>query len=124
MKASDFIFSPDGEPVEANYRTLRQVCAKLKIPYGRFTKDGFVAHDLRHNFRTEILRESDIETARELLGHSNIAQTATYVHTNQDRLLDAVRKRAKIDYAMELGNVFKAVKKSEISEAEFVEKTR
>jgi integrase len=79
---SEYIFTPDGQPIESNYRTLKNVCKDLDIPYGRFTDGGFVSHDLRHNFATGILHESDIETARELLGHSNIAQTGTYVHTS------------------------------------------
>lgn len=94
----------------------------MKIPYGRFTGGGFVSHDLRHNFGTEILRESDIENARELLGHSNISQTGTYVHTSNDRLRDAVRKRGKIDYNSELENLFEAVKNDELSRPEFIEK--
>ena len=60
---SDFIFTPDGKPIESNYRTLKEICEDLEIPYGRYKDGGFVAHDLRHNFGTEILRESDIETA-------------------------------------------------------------
>ena len=124
QKDSDFIFTPDGQPVESNYRTLKEICEHLKIPYGRFTDGGFVAHDLRHNFGTEILRESDIETARELLGHSNISQTSTYVHTSADRLREAVRKRDKIDYDGELERIFEAVKKGEFDGAEFAEKIK
>lgn len=121
---SQYIFTPDGLPIESNYRTLKGVCEDLNIPYGRFIDGGFVAHDLRHNFGTEILRESDIETARELLGHSNISQTATYIHTSADRLRDAVRKRDKIDYVLELETVFQEVKKGEIKQADFIAKMR
>ena len=122
QKDSEFIFTPDGEPIAANYRTLKNICENLKIPYGRYTDGGFVSHDLRHNFGTEILRESDIETARELLGHSDISQTGTYVHTSNDRLREAIRKRDKIDYNSELEKIFKAVKKSALSQQEFTEK--
>ncbi|MCA1623161.1 MAG: site-specific integrase [Acidobacteria bacterium] len=121
---SDYIFTPDGEPIESNYRTLKTVCRKLKINYGRFSPDGFVSHDLRHNFGTEILRESDIETARELLGHSNITQTGTYLHTSADRLREAVRKRDKIDYNAELEKIFEAVKKGELNQQEFNEQIK
>lgn len=119
QKDCEFIFTPDGQPVESNYRTLKEICEHLKIPYGRSIDGGFVAHDLRHNFGTEILRESDIETARELLGHSNISQTSTYAHTSADRLREAVRKRDKIDYDDVLKKIFEAVKKGDLDEAEF-----
>ncbi len=121
---SDYIFTPDGEPIESSYRTLKNVCEDLKIPYGRFTDGGFVSHDLRHNFGTEILRESDIETARELLAHSNISQTGTYVHTSNDRLREAVRKRDKIDYDSELEKIFEAVKNDAIKQQEFNEQIK
>jgi integrase len=124
QKDSEYIFSPNGEPIESNYRTLRNICEDLNISYGRFTDGGFVSHDLRHNFGTDILRETDIETARELLGHPNIAQTSTYVHTSQDRLRDAVRKREKIDYDSKLQKLFDAVKNDEIKPSEFKEKIR
>jgi integrase len=122
QKDSEFIFTPDGEPVAANYRTLKNICKDLKIPYGRFTEGGFVAHDLRHNFGTEILRESDIETARELLGHSNITQTGGYLHTDANRLRQAVQKRDRIDYGAELEKIFEAVKTGAINQQEFNEK--
>jgi len=121
---SDYIFTPNGSPVESNYRTLKNICEDLKIPYGRFTDGGFVSHDLRHNFGTEILMNSDIETARELLGHANIAQTSTYVHTSAERLRDAVMKRDKIDYDSELQIIFEAVKTDSINAQEFREKIR
>lgn len=122
QKDIEYIFSPNGLPIEANYRTLKTICERLGITYGKFEDGGFILHDLRHNFGTEILRETDIETARELLGHADISQTGTYIHTSNERLREAVRKRDKIDYNGELKAVYEAVKKGEISEQEFTEK--
>lgn len=124
QKDYDFIFTPDGEAIHSNYRTLKTICEDLKIPYGRYADGGFISHDLRHNFGTEILRESDIETARELLGHSNITQTSTYVHTSADRLREAVRKRDKIDYNSELEIVFDEVKKGTLDLPKFTAKIK
>jgi integrase len=124
QKDCEFIFTPDGQPIEANYRTLKRVCEKLKIPYGAFTDGGFVTHDLRHNFGTEILRETDVETARILLRHSNISQTGTYAHTSNDRLKEAVRKRDKIDYEGELKNFFKLVENGQITEPDFIKEIK
>ncbi len=41
---SNYIFTPDGQPIESNYRTLKNICEDLKIPYGRFTDERFVSH--------------------------------------------------------------------------------
>lgn len=119
QEESDFIFTPDGQPIQSSYRTLKNVCEKLGITYGRYVDGGFVAHDLRHNFGTEILRNSDIETARELLGHSDISQTGTYVHTSSDRLREAVRKRDKVDYDGELEKIFESVNRGELDVKQF-----
>ena len=117
---TDFIFAPDGKPIEANYRTLKEICKDLDIPYGRFTEGGFVAHDLRHNFATEISQVTDIETAKSLTGHSG-NEIFTYLHTNQKRQREAVRKREKIDYSAELEKVFEAVQSKEITKEKFTE---
>lgn len=121
QKDTDFIFSSDGKPMESAYETLKEICVKLKIPYGRNVENGWTPHDLRHNFGTAILQNSDIETARELLGHSDIAQTGTYIHTSQDRMREAVRKRDKINYDAELSEIFKAIENGELNELEFIE---
>ncbi|HXH69797.1 MAG TPA: tyrosine-type recombinase/integrase [Pyrinomonadaceae bacterium] len=124
QKDSNYIFTPDGKPIESNYRTLKNICGDLKIPYGRFTDGGLVSHDLRHNFATEILHQSDIETARELLGHSNISQTSTYVHTSSERLRDAVKKRDKINYDSELEKIFEMVSTGKLKQQEFNEQIK
>jgi integrase len=121
---SIYIFTPEGSPIESEYRTLKNVCEKLNITYGRNIDGGFVPHDLRHNFATEILRSSDIETARELLGHADISQTGTYTHTSEQQLRDAIRKRDKIDYNKKLEEIFNSIKKKEIDLEEFKQKMR
>lgn len=121
QKGSDFIFSPDGKTIESTYRTLKKVCEKLNIPYGRYTDGGFIAYDLRHNFGTEILQTSDIETARELLGQVDILQTGTYVHTTRERMREAVRKRDKVNHDSELSEILKADKNDELNERGFIE---
>lgn len=120
----EYIFTDNGTPIESSYRTLRNVCENLNIPYGKYKEDGFIFHDLRHNFATGILQTSDIETARELLGHSNITQTGTYVHTSEDRLREAVRKRDRIDYNEELSIIFEGVKTGKLNLLKFAEKTK
>jgi integrase len=123
---SPYIFTTDGEPVESDYRTLKVVCKKLDIPYGRFAQDGFVPHDLRHAAGTETVLVSDIETAREYLGHSNVKQTIDYLHTNAERLKEAVRRRdemkgRKADTEKQLKEIYKKVKNGKMPEEKFIE---
>jgi hypothetical protein len=76
-----------------------------------------------------MVRVADIETAREYLGHSNIKQTTAYLHTDAQRLKDAVRrrdevKRAKIDIEKKLREAFQEIKNGQISEEKFIENMR
>lgn len=124
MNGSKFIFTKDGEPVESDYRTLRLVCRDLDITYGRFKEDGFVPHDLRHGFASDIIEHADIETVRELLGHSNIGQTGDYLHTDEKKMRAAVRRREGIDIKRELVVIYKGVRRGKINAKAFVEKVR
>jgi len=85
-----------------------------------------VPHDLRHQIGTEIVRLTDIETAREYLGHSNIKQTGVYLHTDANRLKEAVRRRddirhKKIDIENLLKNSFDEIKKGIMTKESFLE---
>ena len=113
QKGCDFIFTPDGEPIHSNYRTLKSICEDLKIAYGRYKDDGFIPHDLRHVFATSISQVTDIETAKSLTGHTG-TEIFTYLHTNQQRQREAVRKRDRIDYNAALEKVFEAFKKGKL----------
>jgi integrase len=46
------VFLYRGNPVKDLRTALKAACVKANIPYGRFTRDGFVFHDLRHTFNT------------------------------------------------------------------------
>lgn len=123
---SRFIFTKDGEPVESDYRTLKIVCAELYIPYGRFTDEGFVPHDLRHQAATETVRATDITTAQKYLGHSTSKQTETYLRTDAARMKEAVRlrdeaKQGKKDVEKQLKTIFAEVKNGSVSEENFIE---
>lgn len=50
-------------------------------------------HKLRHTFATMLYAEAvDLRDIQELLGHSNIASTSVYTHTNVDKVRAAVNK--------------------------------
>ena len=119
---SEYIFSDDGRPLESMYRTLRKVCKKLGIEYGRYKSGGFVPHDLRHNFGTRIAQKTDMETTRILMGHSEISQTQTYVHTDEKRLSEAVRQNKDIE--KKLKKIFRQIKKGKLNESDFINKVK
>ncbi len=119
----EYIFSDNGKPIESNYRTLKQVCKDLKIPYGRYLEDGFVLHDARHDFSTRMIQVTDLETTRTFTGHSS-DEIMTYLHTNKDRMRKAVRDFEGSDVEKELSEIFEEVKRDEISRENFVAKVK
>ena len=50
-------------------------------------------HVLRHTFATHLLNEgANLQSIKELLGHSSLAATQVYTHTSLDKLKDVYRK--------------------------------
>ena len=50
---------------------LTDACEKAGIPYGRFQKDGFIFHDLRHTFNTYMRKAGIAESViMDITGHS------------------------------------------------------
>jgi hypothetical protein len=50
---------------------LRLACKKAKIKYGRFVKGGFILHDLRHTFNTNMRKAGVAESViMRVTGHS------------------------------------------------------
>jgi len=49
-------------------------------------------HVMRHTFATALLdNENDLRTVQALMGHSSISTTERYLHSNDDRMVQAVR---------------------------------
>lgn len=123
---SRYIFTTDGSPSESDYRTLKKVCGGLNIPYGRYTEDGFVPHDLRHLLATEIARVSDIETSRKYLGHAKSVQTLRYLHSEDEMEARVIEKLDEIRYGKDnregkLIDIYHEIKSGKITEQQFIE---
>lgn len=57
------------------------------------SKERKSPHILRHAFATHLLDEgSDLNTVKELLGHSSLASTQVYTHSSLERLKEVYRK--------------------------------
>ncbi|MEE9913203.1 MAG: site-specific integrase [Deltaproteobacteria bacterium] len=65
------VFLFKGKPIKDFRTALRMACRKSGIPYGRETKDGFVFHDTRHCFNTNMRRSGVPESViMKITGHS------------------------------------------------------
>ena len=65
------VFLYKGSPVKDIRTGLRKACDSAKVPYGRFIKSGFIFHDLRHTFNTNMRKAGVPESViMEITGHS------------------------------------------------------
>lgn len=89
---SEYFFSRHGKPHYKIYSILKEVCKKLKIPYGAKTVGGLVFHDTRHTFIT-ILDQAmiDSSTTRAFSGHTRDAMMRRYSHATMESKTKAMR---------------------------------
>ncbi|MDI6616107.1 MAG: site-specific integrase [Syntrophaceae bacterium] len=65
------VFLFKGKPVRDIRKALKRACLDVGIPYGRSVKDGFVFHDTRHCFNTNMRRSGVPESViMKITGHS------------------------------------------------------
>lgn len=77
-------------------------------------------HDLRHNFATEIVQVTDIETAKSLTGHTG-NEIFTYLHTNEKLQREAIERRERRDRTKEIVEIYKQVRRGKMKVKKFVE---
>ena len=53
-------------------------------------KENVTPHSLRHTFVTDIAKEYGVEIARDVVGHSSIAVTNRYIHSNREKIKKAM----------------------------------
>ena len=65
------VFLYKGQPIKSINRSLRTTCKEAGIIWGRFVKNGFVFHDLRHTFNTNMRKAGVPESViMNITGHS------------------------------------------------------
>jgi len=65
------VFLYKGKPIKNIKRTLIRACDKAGEKYGRFEKGGFIFHDLRHTFNTNMRKAGVSESViMAITGHS------------------------------------------------------
>jgi integrase len=79
-----FVFLYRDERLADIREAMRRGCKRAGIPYGRFTPDGFVFHDLRHTYVTHLKRAGvDTKVVMAMTGHGDEKTMNLY------RLVDA-----------------------------------
>lgn len=90
----DYIFSTRTPDIHLTTRQVeRIISAAAQRAFGR----SITPHVLRHTFATKVLRQSDLRTVQELLGHSSVAATQIYTHPNADDKREAIDKMHEHD---------------------------
>jgi integrase len=65
------VFLFNGKPMQTIRRALQRACDRAGIPYGRKVKGGFIFHDLRHTFNTNMRKAGVHESViMAITGHS------------------------------------------------------
>jgi integrase len=68
---ANHVFQFKGKPIKDIRTGLKRACKKAKITYGRFVKGGFIFHDLRHTFNTNMRKAGVAESViMRITGHS------------------------------------------------------
>ena len=81
---SPYIFCRDGHSIKDIRRSFRSALKKAKIENFRF-------HDLRHTFASQLVMSGvNLNTVRELLGHSDLKTTLIYAHLSKGHKMWAV----------------------------------
>jgi len=118
----EYIFSPDGKPIESHYRTLKKIAKDLDLDYGQ-TATGFTMHDARHVFISNLIAKGvDIETVKQFSGHTDSKTLLRYTHSSREQKKRAIDLMDGTNRLEELTELYFGVKKGKISLAEFLKK--
>jgi len=85
------VFQFHGKPVGDIRTGLKKACKRANIEYGRFIKGGFIFHDLRHTFNTNMRKAGVAESViMDVTGHSTREMFDRYNTIDEDDTRQAV----------------------------------
>ena len=92
----NYVFQWRGRPLYDIRRGLKKACKAAGIKYGRKVKGGFVFHDLRHTFVTE-MRDAEVHDSviMNITGHSTRTMFDRYNKIDRDDRTKASEKRSR-----------------------------
>jgi len=96
----------NGKPIKRDFRaSLTRACELAGIPYGRFIKGGFIFHDIRHTYNTNMRKAgADQSVIMAITGHSTYEMFERYNTVDEDDILNAADKMERF-----LKNVYQNV---------------
>ncbi len=107
------IFTYKGKPVKDIRGSLVRACKGAGISYGRFKEEGFIFHDLRRTFVTDMRRAGISESViMEITGHSRGKVFDRYNRVSIEDIKEAVEKLnhyRKVHFADSSANVHQNV---------------
>jgi integrase len=84
----DHVFLYRGKPITSIRRALMPTCKKAGVVYGRFKPGGFIFHDLRHTFNTNMRKAGVAESViMAITGHSTREMFDRYNRVDLDDTL-------------------------------------
>jgi len=87
------VFQFRGKPITDLRSGLREACKDAGITYGRFEKSGFIFHDLRHTFNTNMRKAGVPESViMRITGHSTRAMFDRYNTIDEGDLRKAIEQ--------------------------------
>jgi integrase len=89
----DHVFLYKGKPIKDARRGLKAACQKVGIKYGRSIPGGFVFHDFRHTFNTNMRKAGVPESViMEITGHSTREMFDRYNSVDDDDRYQAISR--------------------------------
>jgi len=115
------VFQYNDSAIKGDIRDgLKKACKDAGIEYGRFKKGGFIFHDLRHTFNTNMRKAGVPESViMEITGHATRAMFDRYNTVDQDDTRKAIKNLevffANVDQNVDQGKKKPLRKKAEKS---------
>ncbi len=85
-RPKEYLFNGYRQGKAISARTVQHLVQKAMIEMG-LASNKYSVHTIRHSFATHLVDNgTDLHTVKELLGHTNLQTTATYLHLSTGRI--------------------------------------